>query len=910
MRKAVEWLRDEFEQRKVANPRYSLRAFSRKIGVSVGHVSDIFTGRRTLTPETLARIRLALGSEPPVSEVQRGHFLTPLPLQLPREFHGQESVERFVAQALTRPLMACRLALFGLPGMGKSSLAAHLCRGRKLRSLFPGGVLWLTFGPDADTEALAVEACRALGVSARDDARLAALRRRLADERVLLVFDDVRSEDLLAEMLIGGPSCCTLLTTRFPEIATSFAGPDAIQVRELDPRAARAVFLANAGELEASEESERFLTLSHGVPAILSLGGLYVRRKARGGNPRQLRQAFVALNEVLDNGARETVLQRLPGMHEMEVSLVSLLDPLFRLLSEDGKRALAALPWFPVAPASFSESFFVEAAGVPLAALDELNELGLVELGEDGRCELPALVRHGARLFSPAGEDFARNFLKACEGFARSLPEGFHARSLECACLEMGLEQALAHGAWSACATLLNAVGDTLLLTGKHERLGHWLERMPRLPLPSDLAMRADFFQARLDLAAGRAPAAHAAVQRIGAEVDCLLRVQVLCLAFAISMEVRDWGMFDDSLDEARDLLHRRQAECAAAVPELLFAWGQRLGRRGNPKGGKRFLQRSLWHAERGGLTHLALRCCQELAMAHAFAGEPEEELAILRKGLRLAESHSPALGFISCFLGAAEARIGRIRTAHEHLTRALLVVRDLDDVVTETYVHHYLGPVARALGQPEQHRSSTERSLELARKTRMDVAEAWALNDLARLEFEQGNEARALELSDEAFAIGERRKEPYVVLSCLIPRIQLFLRCGDFLGARAMVGKALDIVCDERFRSYRSPVLREAGELELATGNISEAEEKALLAEQASCGNPNHVAAARWLLARCEEKTGRKAAARELVERVLPYFEGEDVEAVKAFQEFLRGMRRNVAWEGEKNPWDLDKVK
>jgi uncharacterized protein (TIGR02147 family) len=57
-------LRRELDRRLETNSRYSLRAFSRFLRMSAGELSEIMSGRRTLTPRAAKKISLALSLSP------------------------------------------------------------------------------------------------------------------------------------------------------------------------------------------------------------------------------------------------------------------------------------------------------------------------------------------------------------------------------------------------------------------------------------------------------------------------------------------------------------------------------------------------------------------------------------------------------------------------------------------------------------------------------------------------------------------------------------------------------------------------------------------------------------------------------------------------------------------------------
>lgn len=89
MSSAQEFLKTEFEKRKKQNPSFSLRAFSKWLNVSPAQVSQMLAGKRTITPETLNKIALRVGSSP----LERNDLLSTLVSSLVVE-HNPKALER------------------------------------------------------------------------------------------------------------------------------------------------------------------------------------------------------------------------------------------------------------------------------------------------------------------------------------------------------------------------------------------------------------------------------------------------------------------------------------------------------------------------------------------------------------------------------------------------------------------------------------------------------------------------------------------------------------------------------------------------------------------------------------------------------------------------------------------------
>jgi hypothetical protein len=114
-------------------------------------------------------------------------------------------------------------ALFGLGGVGKSTLAAALADDPEVRRHFEDGILWATLGQQPEVQGLLMSWVRALGdhqfqagdaASAREH-----LRQLLRERHMLLVLDDAWATEVINQFRVGGPRCRVLITTREGAIA-------------------------------------------------------------------------------------------------------------------------------------------------------------------------------------------------------------------------------------------------------------------------------------------------------------------------------------------------------------------------------------------------------------------------------------------------------------------------------------------------------------------------------------------------------------------------------------------------------------------------------------------------------------------------------------------------------------------
>lgn len=284
------------------------------------------------------------------------------------------------------------LALYGLPGAGKTELATALINEEALQRLFYDGVLWVTVGVRPNIPELLTRWGHQLGVSLPPELTMSeqtawtlTLREAIGQRRILFVIDDVwKLEEALA-FKVGGPQCVYLLITRWPGIAFYFADNVTIALHELDRQESLTLLTEFVPHLARQEQPliQELAGLTGGLPLALALIGRYLRTQERSGQPRRVKAAIERLHhtEYRLKLAEPRALLELPAQRPEYafISLQAAIETSDQQLSEEARQALYALSGLPVKPHSFSEETALAVARTRPEILDQLTDAGLLE---------------------------------------------------------------------------------------------------------------------------------------------------------------------------------------------------------------------------------------------------------------------------------------------------------------------------------------------------------------------------------------------------------------------------------------------------------------------------------------------------------------------------------------------------
>ncbi len=322
------------------------------------------------------------------------------------------------------------VALWGLPGIGKTTLALMLAHDPAIQTAFPDGVEWIGLGRDPDTLARLGTWAENIGIAPATvadlktiDERATLIHNTIGERRVLIVIDDAWGSADALNLKIGGPNCVHLLTSQRKEIALDFAGVNdlVLEVKELDPSNAF-LLLENLVPKLVKERRKDALELIEAVgrlPLALTLVGKFLRKKLAEDNLRRLERALAQLRDpqFLLSGIEEiqSPLDRMPGTSsETPLSLLGVIGMTYAAMAGAEQAALGALSVFPPKPNSFSEEAAMSVVDGDIDIIDALVEFGIVECDASNRYSVHPLIVQFARHKqgdATAGRKLAQFFL-------------------------------------------------------------------------------------------------------------------------------------------------------------------------------------------------------------------------------------------------------------------------------------------------------------------------------------------------------------------------------------------------------------------------------------------------------------------------------------------------------------------
>lgn len=315
----------------------------------------------------------------PQSESRQGPFLVPAPPV--QGVFGRDEDLATIAELLSLDDPGAAgvepLALRGMGGIGKTTLAIAVGHRKDVAQQFPDGILWTALGPNPVIRLQLNEWGQVLGVDLKAERDEAACQLRLRDvlydRQALLIIDDVWDIAHGRYFQVAGPRGRTLFTTRESPVAHALATRDrTLRVDVLKPAPALTFLLKLAPEAVAADKraAQTLCEKLEFLPLALLLAGRLLANEAD--VPRRLRRL---IDELTEQGqARLQLLQAegRPGLAEDQpVSLQAILGMSVNRLDQVDQARFAMLGTFGGEPLTWE---IEAAAAVWECSLEEADE--------------------------------------------------------------------------------------------------------------------------------------------------------------------------------------------------------------------------------------------------------------------------------------------------------------------------------------------------------------------------------------------------------------------------------------------------------------------------------------------------------------------------------------------------------
>ena len=663
-------------------------------------------------------------------------------------------------------------ALKGLPGVGKTTLAVALAHDGDVQAHFQDGILWAGLGPHPNVLGQLSRWGTLLGTPGIAAARLNSIeawtriiRAAIGTRRVLLAVDDAWQVEEALAFKVGGPNSAYLVTTRFPQVASQFAGEGAVMVRELSGDDGFTLLKRLAPETVASDPEAAYTLVrtSGGLPLALNLMGKYLRTQEHGAQPRRMRAAMERLRDAeqrLRLSEPQALLERSATLSaNTPLSLQAVIDVSDQQMDEQARAALRALAVFPAKPNTFSEAAALAVCQAPVEALDTLTDAGLMESAGSGRYTLHQTISDyaGVKLADTSPFEWLASYFA---DYVVAHVKDYEALEQESSNIFAALDAASKHERHADLVRCITAFAWFLQARGLYAQAETYLTQAERA---------ARLLQDSAGLAA------------------------VLLHLGKTRLRRGDYDQSEVSLLEG--VIFARQNEDAEQVCQFLLWLGAIAGYRGDYNQAETYQQEGLALARQLGdpaQTSILLQGVGTFALEQGRYAQAE---ACFQEGLALARQAGDRERLCELLLNSGSVAYlrGDYTQGDSYSLEALQIARQSSNRPAMTILLSNLGEIATERGDYAQAGAYLREALEIARLLEQRTDISTSLVNLGRIAMGQGNHEQAEAYLQEALEIARQIGNHRLLCDVLYSWGELDLKQSRWAEAAARFGEVRD---------------------------------------------------------------------------------------------------------------------
>ncbi|MBU7027013.1 MAG: tetratricopeptide repeat protein [Theionarchaea archaeon] len=763
-------------------------------------------------------------------EQHRVPFLVP-----PRPSYNLIGRDNLLVNLKQQLISGENVALYGLPGVGKTSLAVELAHDSEIRKQFQDGVLWAGLGQKGDVLSHLGTWGALLGIPYHEIAKLPrvgdrarVVRAAIGMRRMLLVIDDVWETKAAQDLKVGGPNCAHLVTTRILEVALEFDGKRAKKVRELTEADGTKLLMQLAPKaIEAEPEKTKSLVqIVGGLPLALILIGKYLRKETHSDQPGRLRRALEQLQEVekrLQLEHHEGTLEHHPGLPaDAPISLMAVIGVSDGVLDDTSQQTLRALSVFPPKPNSFSEEAALAVCTESVETLDTLIDYGLLESRGEGRYMMHQTITDYGRM-KLTDETVYDRMAEFFATYAETYKDDYNTLDLEAVNMIVALQAAFDRGMKESLVKGANAFYKFLDARGLYETAQVHLSRA--LQAAESLDDTVGIVKTLLNLGTltekcGDYTQAEEYLQEgliIARKVEHLEYISALLNNLGlVKIDKGNYTLAEKYLQEglsiAREIGHRER------ICQLLNTLGWVAANRGDYTRAEEYLQESLSIAREIGHRKSYCDTMNELGCVAVYRGDYTQAEEYLKEGLSIAREigHRGYVSDLLNGLGLADANRGDYTRAEEYLQESLSIAREIGHRRSISVPLANLGCVAMNRGDYTRAEEYLQESLSIAREIGHRRWISMPLASLGEIAMNRGDYTQAEEYLQEGLSIAREIGYCLCISDTLSSLGLVAMNRGNHAQAEQYLQESLTIAREIGHRKRISDTLNRWGEFHL----------------------------------------------------------------------------------------------
>lgn len=685
---------------------------------------------------------------------------------------GRDEIIKDIKKCLSSvDRLPVRVALYGLPGVGKSSLILDVAHHPEIQEEFSDGILWSGVGKTPDEMMLLAAWGRELGIGHEIseiksiEARVDRIKSKIGNRKMLLIADDIWDIKDANIVNIGAPNCAHVITTRFPNIAIKFASGNAIKISELNEVNGIELLknLVPQIELLRSSEVRNLVQSVGGLPLGLTLIGNYLMVEGRDSQTIRIDLALKKLNKVqsrLELDVEQIPTQRHPSLlNNAKISLKAILSLSIEALDSSLQSALHILTCFSPKPNTISWKAASIATGRSLNSLFALSDSGLLEPTDQDRFSLHQTVYDFART-QLTGTLKSQELLNYYSVYLKEIRNKFNIIDIEfnniISVLELGRKQKL----FSELIPCINSFYHYLQARGLYNLAERLL--IQAREAANETGSTEDLVNTLLNLG----------------------RINEIQGRYTVANNYHSIGL---------DLAKKSNLD--KQVCQFLLNLGLVADKRGEVDDSRQLYLKGLSLARNLDYESLIIVFLQNLGSLAQIQGKFEEAQKYYVKALKIENTNNavPKIGILSN-LGLIQQKLGNPKLSNQYFRDALSLAQSINHRSLQCMILVNLGALLEKQGELEHAKLYYEQALPIAQQIERKDVIGVLLSNLGVIEQKGGDEHLALEYFDEAIRLAKKLNHKLYICSFLNNRGSFYLGLQKYKLAKADFKDALDI--------------------------------------------------------------------------------------------------------------------